>query len=126
MKGSNLGVFSFDTYDDASKKVINCVVRALREQWEINGRVSQYWFYASQVSDASLSEPIILKWLRVLKDMGALYFFKPACDLGTLNSVIISPAPLDANHDWGKDMKVALLINGAPTVAPELPSILTV
>ena len=69
---------SFDTsmYDDVSRAELLAVIRAIRGQYYTNGCFEQFWFLPSQLSNITLTEPIVVKWLLVLPNANMLHFYK--------------------------------------------------
>lgn len=88
-------LFVFDEFDDESKAELLKIVKAIREQFIINGRNEQFWFQPTRVSDSGLTEQVIIKWLHVLEQKRVMHFCIPEGDEDSLRRK-------DGLHDWSR------------------------
>ena len=65
-----------DKYDDESKSVLANFIKAVREQYIVNGQQKQFWFYPCQISDATLTPSVVEKWIQALRNNNLLYCYK--------------------------------------------------
>lgn len=117
---------NFNEYSDDSKKELMKVVNEIREQWLVNGRTNQFWFYPSMMSDKKLTEQVTIKWLSALSRKGILYFFRPHQDYATITSIALAKRnkdgkrtwKMDGGHEWGDNLYFELLFNASPGSYP--------
>lgn len=111
---------SFDTsmYDDVSRAELLAVIRAIREQYYTNGRFKQFWFLPSQMSNITLTEPVVVKWLLVLSNANLLYFYKPNNGIEFERSLALSQHRLGDNHMWGEQIFTPIISQFSASSSP--------
>lgn len=106
--------FDASEYSEESRRVLHKVVEEIREQFFVGGRRTQFWFYPTQVTDTSLTEPIIQKWLTVLSSKGLLYFYRPATGFDFEQALAVSQGRMSDGYNWQPHMMMPF-ISGFPT-----------
>lgn len=96
--------FNVNEYDEDSRKVLVKILREIREQFLVGGGYTQFWFHPTQVSDTTLTEPIIQKWLQVLSNKGVLYFYWPSNGFEYEQNLALFQHRLGDNHKWQSQM----------------------
>lgn len=106
MNGQDIQPFDFNEFSDNSKDELIKVIKELQTQWVANNYQPQFWFFGERTSDNSLSEQVIIKWLKILNTKKCIHYFKPST-LSNLflqyfmaNSDTLSPLSLDPGHNW--------------------------
>ncbi|MBR3131018.1 hypothetical protein IKG31_00360 [Candidatus Saccharibacteria bacterium] len=112
--------FDMNEYSEGSRKVLKKVVEEIREQFLVNGRSCQFWFHPTQVGDETLTEPIILKWLRVLSEKNLLHFYRPNNTFEYEQSLALCQGHLGEDYGWNPQMMVPFVSGFPPDSFPAI------
>lgn len=104
-------------YGEKSREALRKVVEEIREQFLVGGSLRQFWFYTTRISDKTLTESIIQKWLEVLARNGLLHFYR--LERTELEEAIaFSQRYLEKGYDWDSQMVTQFVLGFPPHLAP--------
>lgn len=99
-----MALLGLDKHDDESKAVLAAVIRAVREQYLVNGQQKQFWFYPCQISDPALTPPVVEKWLQALQNDGLIYYYRLPSNFEFEQDLALTQQRLGDSHDWNVHM----------------------
>ena len=112
-------LLDLDKYDDESKSVLTNVIKAVREQYIVNGQQKQFWFYPCQISDATLTPSVVEKWIQALRNNNLLYYYKLYNSFEFEQNLALVQQGLGDNHSWDAHMFMPFIYGfPAPPASP--------
>ena len=105
--------FDVNEYSEKSREVLIKVLEEIQEQFLINNKSSQFWFYLNRMEDKSLTEFIVEKWLQALANKGILHYYKPNYSEWE-ETVVFSHKRLEEKYEWNPQMTTSYILNRSP------------
>ncbi len=112
-----MDTFNLNEYSERSREVLGKVVEEIREQFLDNNKSRQFWFNLSQVSDESLRESIIRKWLSILSHKGILHYYEPNYS-DVEKAIVFSQNYLEENYNWEPTIVSSYILEFSPHATP--------